>query len=239
MNLYIFAATKLFGVEVPVTSLFTYGASAFVILFALPSYISTIRQRGIFLGLLLLSLLGVFAIAFETLAVKTGIPYGKYTYDTVLGNKVLGGAPWTIGIAYPVLLLAAFWLASKIYRGFLRPFLTAAFTAATTVVLDPAAVKLQLWKWETPGHFYGVPLTHFIGWAVAGLAGAWFIQMFWGDRDVKRGLAYSGLLMMVFWTGVNLGINQFVPAAAGAAISIVMIALMILEKRSSKKDKED
>lgn len=228
-------ATAIFGFEVPITQFFTYGAGVFVLFFALPTWVSVLRQRGIFLGGLLIILLGIFAIAFETLATKTGIPYGKYVYDTVLGDKVLGGAPWTIGVAFPLLLLAAFWLASKVTEGFFRPFLAAIFTVATTLVLDPAAVKLELWKWETPGQFFGAPFTHLAGWFAAGLVGAWFIQILWGDRRACRGLAFSGALMLWFWTGVNLGVNQWIPAAIGVAISSLMFAIMVWEKRAERK----
>ncbi len=232
-------ATAVFGFEVPLTQLFTYGAGIFVIIFAIPSWVSLIRQRGIFMGVMLVILLGIMAVAFETFATKTGLPYGKYAYDNVLGNKVLGGAPWTIGIAYPLLLLAAFWLASKITGGFFRPLLAAIFTVATTLVLDPASVKLQLWKWETPGHYFGAPYTHLVGWFVAGLLGAWFIQLFWGDRRVRRGVAFSGVLMLWFWTGVNLGVKYWIPAAIGAAFSILIFMIMIWERRAEKKQKEE
>lgn len=236
-SLQLFAAS-FFGFELPITQVFTYGAAVAVTLFAIPSYISVIRQRGIFLGSVLLVLLGVMAVGFETLAVKTGVPYGKYAYDVVLGNQVLGGAPWTIGIAFPIVILATFWLASKITRGFFRPFLVAVFTFASAVVLAPAAVKLELWKWENAGQFFGIPPLYFAGWAVAGLVGAWLIQVFWGDNKVRRGIAYSGALTMVFWTGVNIGINQWVPAAAGTAISVLMLLIMVWEKRAEKEIKD-
>lgn len=235
MNILQFFAASFFGFELPITQLFTYGGAVAVIAFALPSYISVLRQRGIFLGSVLLVLLGTMAVAFETLAVKTGIPYGKYAYDIVMGNKILGGAPWTIAIAFPIVILGAFWLASKVTRGFFRPFLVAIFTLVSAIVLAPAAVKLELWKWETAGTFFGVPPLYFAGWAVAGLASAWFIQIFWSDDKVRRGIAYSGLLTMIFWTGVNIGVSQWIPALAGAVISTLMILIMIWERRAEKE----
>lgn len=238
MNIPQFLAVAFFGFELPITQLFTYGAGIAVVLFALPSYFSVLRQRGVFLGLVMLAMLGVLAVGFETLAVKTGIPYGKYAYDVVLGSKVLGGAPWTIAIAFPIVILAAFWLASKITHGFFRPFLVALFTVVSALVLAPAAVKLELWKWETAGQFFGVPPLYFAGWAVAGLAGAWLIQIFWGDHSVRRGLAFSGLLAMLFWTGVNYGVTQWIPAAVGSVISILMILIMIWERRAEKEAKD-
>lgn len=186
----------------------------------------------------MLALLGALAVGFETLAVKTGVPYGKYAYDVVLGNKVLGGAPWTIAIAFPIVILGAFWLASKVTRGFLRPFLVALFSVVSAVVLAPAAVKLELWKWENAGQFFGIPPLYFAGWAVAGLAGAWLIQIFWGDNNVRRGLAFSGLLAIIFWTGVNLGVNQWIPAAVGLVISVLMILIMIWERKAEKETKD-
>ena len=238
MNTPQFLAATFFGFELPITQLFTYGAGVAVVLFAIPSYFSVLRQRGIFLGLVMLALLGALAVGFETFAVKAGVPYGKYAYDVVMGNKILGGAPWTVAVAFPIVILAAFWLASKVTHGFFRPFLVALFTVVSAVVLAPAAVKLELWKWENAGQFFGIPPLYFAGWAVAGLVSAWLIQIFWGDQRVRRGIAFSGMLAMVFWTGVNIGVNQWIPAAVGAAISILMILIMIWERRAEKEAKD-
>lgn len=238
MNFSVFLAATFFGFEIPLTQLFIYGAGIAVVLFALPSYISVWRQRGIFVGTFLLLVLGLLALSIETLTTKTGVPYGKYTYDAVLGNKILDAAPWTIGIAFPIVLLAAFWFASKVTTTILRPFLAAVFTTVSAVVFAPAVVKLELWKWENPGPFFGIPFTYFIGWFVVGLAGAWLIHIVWLDKRARRGIAWSGIGALWFWTGVNFGVNQWIPAGIGAILSVVAFLIMIWERKNEKSAKD-
>lgn len=235
MNLSLMANT-IFGFNIPINSLFTYGAGVLIGLVALPSVISILKQRHI-LGFIILLLLAGLALGVETFAIKTGFPYGHYAYDTVLGTKVFDTVPWTIGVAYPILVLAAFWLASKITTRLFRPVLTGIITGLSTVVLDPVAVKLQLWKWDNPGPFFGVPYAHLIGWLVIGLIGGWIVEIFWGSKGARRGLAYSGAIMIWFWTGASLGTKQWIPAGVGVFFSLVMFITMVGEKRSQRRPK--
>src|SRR5690606_22390054 len=89
------------------------GAIVSVSLFALHSYIGAIKQAGLLKGLLIILSLGVFILGVETIAVKTGLPHGKFVYGESLGYKFIGTTPWVVAIAYPPILLGAFWLARK------------------------------------------------------------------------------------------------------------------------------
>ncbi len=209
-----------------------------IALFAVPSYLGVLKQKK-FTGLLLLIVLGVYALAIETAAIKTGYPYGSFTYTDILGPKLLGTTPYAVALAYPPILLVAFWFASKFTRNFGRVILTAIFATLIDVVLDPATVKLEFWKWETPGIFYGVPLINFAGWLLTGLIGATIIHIFWGKAErVKATVAYSGLAVLLFWTGVNAGIAQKIPLGVGAVYALVLLGVIVLEKQQFKDSGE-
>lgn len=207
-----------------------------ITLFALPSYIGVLRQKK-FMGLVILIVLGLYALAIETFAIKTGLLYGKFTYTDTLGPRILETTPYVVALAYPPILLFGFWLASKFTRSGGRIVIAAILATLVDVVLDPATVKLQFWQWETPGPFYGVPIINFIGWLISGLIGAAILHYLWGkDKRVKAPAAYSGLAVLLFWSGVNAGVNQLTPFIVGVIYSIVVIAVIFLEKQQFKNE---
>jgi len=209
-----------------------------LLLFTLPSYVSAVRQHGFFRGTGILLALAGYSVALLTLAVKTGIPYGRFTYDSSAGYKLFGTTPWIVALVYPLILLAAFWAASKFTHSGLRIVLAGAFATLMDVVLDPAMVKLEFWQWDHPGLFYGVPVINFVGWLAAAALGAGLLHVLWNKEWlVHRGIAYSGLIFMLFWTGANVGIGQWLPAAVGGVICGLMLLLAGLEKWKTAYEK--
>ncbi|MDZ7744569.1 MAG: carotenoid biosynthesis protein [Candidatus Saccharibacteria bacterium] len=206
-------------------------------LFALPAFIGVLKQRGFLLGTVILLVLAGFTLAYETLALKTGLPQGTFSYADGLGPKLLETTPWTVIFVYPPILLGAFWFASKFTKGFGRVILAAIFATVISLVLDPAHVKLQLWQWETAGPFYGVPIINYIGWFIKGFIGGWLLHLLWGKHHaVKASIAYSVLAVLLFWTGVNIGIDQWIPVGVGALASLVLLIVLILEKRQLRRE---
>jgi len=206
-----------------------------VCIFAVPSYFGVLKQKGFLKGLLIIILLSVYAVGAYTLAAKTGLFGGKFSFGSNMGYKLFNTTPWILSFAYPPILLVAFWLASKFTRNFTRVILASFFATSINVILDPATVKLELWKWETPGIFYGVPPIIFAGWFVIGLIGAWLLHVLWGkDLSVKSSAAYSGLVIILFWSGVNAGVDQWIPFGAGIFGGLILAIVLILEKRQLK-----
>lgn len=209
-----------------------------ILLFVLPSYLSIIRQRGI-LGILTLVFLCVYVLGVMSLSVKTGVPFGHFTYDSALGYKLFGLVPWLIVVVYPSLLLAAFWLASKFTHSAGRVALATIFALLIGLTIDPIMVKLELWAWESPGFFYGVPPVSFAGWLLTSLVGSSLLHVMWNqEASVFRGLAYSGLLLILFWTGANIGVQQWVPAAIGGVIGGLILLLAGIERWSNSRTAE-
>ncbi len=208
-----------------------------IALFAVPSFISTLRQRGVLFGLLIWLLLGVYVIAIETAAIKTGVPYGEFKFDSALGVQLFGATPWVLAIGYPPLILAAFWLSSKLTRSASRILLTGLFATLFDLVLDPAATQLEFWKWERSGPFYGVPLINFLGWLITASFAGWLLHLLWkAELPVLRGIAYSGMIIVLFWSGVNIGTEQWIPAAIGCSLAGLILLLAGLEKLKTSRE---
>lgn len=213
-----------------------YFASVIILLvFALPSIIGAIRQSGPFRAISIFVLLALLVLGFETLAVKTGIPYGKFSYNAILSKRLLGTTPWLVALSYPPIVIGSFWFARKISIGFLVPLFTALFTTLTYTVLAPAMNKLTLWQWETPGSYFGVHIRSFIGWFICAFIAAIIIKMLWGDNDSKRLSAYSWFAILLFWSGANLGVGLLIPFIIGLAFSIILLVLFIRERRQDKQ----
>jgi putative membrane protein len=202
-------------------------SSVFVVLFALPSYWAVMHAHGWKQGITILGALGFYALLIESSAIHTGIPYGDFIYNDLLGQKVFGLTPWTVAFAWPPILLLAYWFARNCTRLNLAQktwkilALTAVVATAVDLVLDPAAVNLGFWNWQEPGFFYGVPLVNFMGWLLSCFVGAVILHYLWGSRKVPEAMAYSGLAILWFWTIANIFMLQIVPVVVGFALLYV------------------
>ena len=206
------------------------------VLFALPSFIGVVKQRKL-VGILLIGLLAVLSIGLPTISLKLGIPFDSFEFGEALGPKILGTTPLVLGIIYPPLLLVAFWFASKFTRGIGRIFIGAVFVLLIHLVLDPATATLELWRQDSEGVFYGVPLITFVLWFIVGLIGSLCAHIVWGKEErVKAPVAYSGFALLLFWTGVNAGIYQKIPVGLGIIFAVIVFAVILLEKQQFKED---
>jgi len=123
-------------------------------------------------------LIAAGAWAVEALGIATGLPFGEYHYTALLQPQ-LGGVPVIIPLAWFMMLLPAWAIADAILGRAGRSHLPRcvahlahagvtglAFTA-WDLYLDPQMVARNLWVWERPGGYFGVPLTNFAGWWLA------------------------------------------------------------------------
>jgi bisanhydrobacterioruberin hydratase len=114
-----------------------------------------------------------FLIGFfiEVLGVNTGLIFGQYQYDTTLGFEIWGVPP-VIGVNWLMLVYCVGassqkledFLKSKLPNATIRGFLIILLGAIALTMLDyivePVAIKQQMWSW------YGQmpPLQNYIGW---------------------------------------------------------------------------
>lgn len=227
-----FTATQPINVRMATVS------SIMVILFALPSYYAVVKTQGENRGLLLIVLLGLYALLIESSALASGFPYGNFVYNGLLGTKLFGLTPWTVAFAYPPILLLTYWYARKRHGSSQRLkilFSTAFDAMIIDLVLDPAAVKLGFWHWKTPGFYYGVPLVNFLGWLLTGFIGALIIHKFWSKKKVPEAIAYSGMAILWFWTCVNIWLVQIIPGVIGLSF-FSLIAYHLTNKKGTIKN---
>ncbi len=206
----------------PITPNMAAVSSVSVLFFALPSYLAAVLLSGKKRAAVLLGLLGIYALCIESLAIKTGVPYGEFVYKDVLGNKIFGLTPWTVAFAYPPIILLTYWFARLRHEANETGkiiFSTAFDAMLIDLVLDPAAVRLGFWYWEKGGFFYNVPLINFMGWLLtASIAAVIAHALLRKQKHVPPAFAYSGLMVLWFWICVNMWLGHVWPSLIGCGL---------------------
>jgi uncharacterized membrane protein len=108
--------------------------------------------------------------AAEWIGVRTGVPFGEYSYTSLLQPQ-LGGVPVIVAVAWGGMGLAAHAIATAIVAesGLKRWVAGSLALTAWDLFLDPQMLRLGLWKWADEGPYQGVPISNFAGWLVVSL----------------------------------------------------------------------
>ncbi len=209
--LLVVAAAGL--VRAPLQPRWWWVSALAILLFSAPVVLGALRWLGAVRGAALLLGLGVYAVVFESLAVATGVPYGRFAYSGVLGPPMLGLVPPTVLLAWTPLLLGS--LAST-----RRAWQAVVLVVVCDLVLDPAAVSLGFWAWQDPGRYYGVPLVNFLGWVVSGGIAVLALRRL--PRPLPGLFARNLWLVLVFWTAVNAWSGQWLAVLVGVVAAVAL-----------------
>ncbi len=209
------------NVELPQGS--HYISAINVLLFALPSYWAAKMWLGRRDGIILIVILGIYALLIETTAIISGFPYGHFGYSEHLGSKLFGLVPWTVAFAWPPLMFAAYAVSYNLTSSrILRIVLTTLILTAFDLVLDPGAVTLNFWSYPAGGIYYGVPASNFLGWLFSGFIGSLifegFITYIKPLLPAPAQLTVSAVFIIFFWTALSAFAGLLVPALIGASI---------------------
>ena len=192
----------------------------FIILMSLPCYIALGRWLGFKKSLSLIVILSIYALLIETFAIITGFPYSNFSYTNLIGFKILGYTPYTLPFAYVPLFIGCFYMALIIKMDkWIIIILSTLMVLVADMVLDPAAVALKFWVYESQGFFYGVPLMNFLGWILTGFLSSlitmYFLKSNIYDSNKPEGLVSSLFLILAFWSAVCLYLELILPALIG------------------------
>jgi len=209
----------------------------FILLLALPSFVVLIRWLGVRKGLFILALFSLLPIVIEAVAVKTGFPYGHFSYSTAIGPVLFGLVPLTVAFAYLPVLLGGITLSRKGVTLLRAVLLSTGVILLADLVIDPAAVHAGFWIWENPGLYYGIPLSNFIGWALTGFFYSWLFFILTSKPGKTLSfpppmMAASLLLIMALWSGYLFSNQLLVPAVLGLMYAI-LIGSFLCKRRES------
>ena len=217
----ILAIPSLFLARIPMQADLWYISVIAILLFGAPVIVYTIRWLGARTGLLLIAALGIYALAFETIAIKTGLPYGNFAYTGLLGPKLFDTTPVTVLLAWTPLVLGVLAILQTIKPLWRQALYATIALVVIDMVFDPAAVHVGFWRWEEAGVYYGVPLVNFVGWIVSGgiaISAVIYAKHRWQWPAIPALLGWNLLAIVFLWTMVNLFAVQLIPAAIGTVI---------------------
>ena len=125
------------------------------------------RRAGLLVVIVFLT-----GLTFESIGVATGWVYGPYHYTENLGPLFLGLVPYLIPLAWTMMIYPSLVIAGRIIpghwsgagRGFAMAALGGVIMTAWDVAMDPMMVSGGNWVWEVQGAYFGVPLQNFWGW---------------------------------------------------------------------------
>ncbi|MGY1725932.1 carotenoid biosynthesis protein [Geodermatophilus sp. SYSU D01062] len=214
-----------------------------VLLGSAVSVTSAAVAHGARAGAAVLGLVAVTAVAFESVGLATGVPYGTYSYSDALGPTLLG-VPFLVPLAWLMMAWPSRVLAGLLTRG-VRPgrrrparvAVAAAVFAGWDVVLDPQLVQAGYWTWAhpTPGlpGIDTVPLTNLAGWLLAGLVLMALLELV-VPPTVRVDAAP---LLVIAWMVAGGALAHAVwldlpgSAAWGAALTAVVAAVLAVQAR--------
>ncbi len=214
-------------------------SALFIVLLALPSYYYLFKWIGLQKSVLIIGIFGVFPILIEAIGISTGFPYGKFHYTDQMGFKVFGLVPWSVVFAFAPLLLGSITIASQITRDTRITLpLSAILLVMVDLILDPAAVVLNIWVWNHPGPYYGIPISNYIGWFFTAFIGSLLLH-FLTSRDLHidtrfpPNIASSLFLSLCFWAGYSIWLMLIIPAVIGMTMLICLFYYVIIRKQAN------
>lgn len=226
ITLLIFAS-GFFTVKAPFPEQYYNASSVFILFFAAPAYYFLIKLLGWKKGLIVLFVMSLFAVALETLAIKTGIPYGRFVYGERIGYKLYETLPWTLPFAYVPLVIGTVTIAQKISTSkFSVIGISTVLLVLIDLVVDPGAVSMKFWYYHGGGFFYHVPLSNFVGWIISGALGSFLFYSLIGKKELPSSLIYSLFFILVFWTSIAAWNFLVVPLLIGICLLILLFQLI-------------
>ncbi|HXV48709.1 MAG TPA: carotenoid biosynthesis protein [Candidatus Binatia bacterium] len=118
------------------------------------------------------AILSVYAVSLASELVGTayGIPFGAYSYTSLLGLKWFERVPVLIPLSWFTVAWACWILARRVTSGISAVLFATCLLVSWDLLLDPAMSRVtSYWIWGETGTYYGMPLMNLLGWGVTGL----------------------------------------------------------------------
>jgi bisanhydrobacterioruberin hydratase len=174
----------------------------------------------------------IFVLSFtvEFIGVKTGYPFGDYSYSTLLA-PLISGVPLAIAFAWFSVTLSSL-LFVKLMLPY-TPSLTLAFVSAVIilamdVLLEPfASVVNGFWIWNSSN----IPIQNFISWFVIGFIFSLILDKIpsWNGELIKEGRHMRVPVFIIALNVLNFAVLNFWHGFyLLTAVGIVLIVLEVI-----------
>lgn len=146
-------------------------------------------------------LISVFILGFgvEVLGIKTGFPFGDYTYGYSLGPRLFK-VPLVIGVNWFLMVMGSGFLAMKLVKNsILRVILASIIMVGVDMLIENIAPKLNYWYWDKEI----VPLANYIAWFAVSVIMQILFLTFVKQHSNKLAIPYI-FTVAVFFGFLNL-----------------------------------
>lgn len=203
-----------------------------LILFALPSFYFLIKSIGIKKGILAIIVLFLFALTFEYFAIKTGFPYGHFTYTNKIGFLLLDTVPIFVGFAWTPLIIGSLFLARRISQNpIVILALSTVFLLLSDLILDPGAVALGYWTYSGASFLYAVPLSNFLGWIISGFIGSYLLASLLPSKQntCSPWILLSLYLIVIYWTTITITFQLWISGIIGVCFILSLLIFFFIK----------
>jgi lycopene beta-cyclase len=177
-----------------------------------------------------LAIVAVLSYFAEWLGSKTGFPFGAYHYTDALQPQ-LAGVPLLIPLAW-MMMLAPAWAIAKIITPkhdnpklpltIIYSLISALAFTAWDLFLDPQMVGWGFWIWATPGVYFGIPFSNYLGWLLV----SFLLTLAARPRDLPLGPL--AVIYALTWFLQSIGQGIFWGQPGPAAFGFVGMGIFIL-----------
>jgi uncharacterized membrane protein len=169
---------------------FKWGGQTTVVFGALAGLLHAMGRLGTRSALLVFVVSFSISLGSELMGTSTGLPFGPYSYTNQLGYKIGGLVPFNIPTSWFFMLYCSLAICGRLLPAtddgkskWWWALIAGCVLTAWDVSMDPAMVASVHWLWHLPpldgmplwqniligGHFYGMPLTNWLGWLLTGI----------------------------------------------------------------------
>jgi len=177
---------------------------------------------------LALAALALYSYGIELVGVRTGWPYGEFTYGVDLGPMLLGEVPLGLPVFFFPLVLNAYLLVllllgPRAKSTFIRLLATLSTVLLIDLVLDPGAVAIGFWGYEQ-AQFYGVPWSNYRGWVLSGAVAVLLFDLGFDRAGLRERLTECEFMLddlvsfVLLWGGINLYYANWIPVGLAAVL---------------------
>lgn len=112
--------------------------------------------------IVLFVVIAVAGFLVEVAGVQSGLVFGDYQYDHVLGVKIFG-TPLIIGVNWLMLIYFVYHLTGRTKINRLLQIITGALMMVTyDILLEPVAIRMNMWNWSDNQ----IPLQNYVAWFI-------------------------------------------------------------------------
>ncbi len=119
------------------------------------------KDKNDFKTFLWIASIFIATIIIEIIGVNSALIFGNYSYSNVLGLKLLG-VPIVIGLNWTIVIIGLFSLTEdlQLTNILIVCLIIGSLAVLFDIVLEPVAVKLDYWQWESNI----IPIKNYLSW---------------------------------------------------------------------------